>query len=856
MNILNKLTIKHLKMNKKRTIVSIIGIILSTALMVGIGLLLSSFREAMITDVKQYNGDYNAKIKDVESYRLSVIENNTNVDKTIYRGYIGYSKMNDETFDLYKLFGVNDDYMKHFNLIEGELPSNDNEIVISSYLRDRPNSNLKVGDTLKLNIGDRYVGKEPVKDLTVYNEGEYLKDTVLKSYKIVGVIDRDIYEDGELGCFIYTKSDNQDKLDVFVTYKNVSKTYKYSKGISTALGIKYNSDEYYSRVSYNITLLSLYGASSYNNLMSGMSSMLAIMLGLVSVACVIVIYNSFAISVMERKKQFGLFSSIGATRSQLRKTVLYEGLIVSVIGIPLGILSAYLGIGVVLVIMNNLLKDAINLDLTLTTYPLFIIIPIIFMIITIFISAFIPAKKASKISPIEAIRLNDDIKIKGKKVKSPKWIRKMFGVEGDIAYKNMKRNKKKYRITVISLFISIVMFISFSGFMQYSLFGINGYISVPKLDIALTYNPKNCDQKVIDDLRKNVDVKKSSEFSYLSFYTESDISKLNSDRYTEFLNDNGFSLNQNDVAVIVLSDDDFKDYIKSFGKNEEKPVLYNNYNGIIYGENSRKSYNIDKYNNDTMNIDLAVATYNDTSNSNEMKDVSKTTYVSTISDFYVSSKEFFGLDLYAANRGLNIVLSDSMANEYNLYKNYEGDINKFVMIEAPSYKNFSKAVDEYKEKGKMDNISYENIREEMKVLKNFVLAVKILVYGFIALVTLIGITSVFNTINTSIALRRKEFAVLRSIGLTPKGFNKTLRFESLFFGLKSLVYAIPTSIVIVYFMYLSMKNIIEMKSILMPWGGILISVVGVFVVITISMTYATKKVKHDNILDAIREENI
>jgi putative ABC transport system permease protein len=106
------------------------------------------------------------------------------------------------------------------------------------------------------------------------------------------------------------------------------------------------------------------------------------------------------------------------------------------------------------------------------------------------------------------------------------------------------------------------------------------------------------------------------------------------------------------------------------------------------------------------------------------------------------------------------------------------------------------------------------------------------------------------------ALRRKEFAVLRSIGLTPKGFNKTLYFECLLFGLKSLFYALPVSFGVLYLIHLSMNNMVELNMFLIPWGSIIVSVFGVFIVIGLSTLYATRKLKKENILDAIREENI
>lgn len=856
MNILNKLTQKHLVMNKKRTIVTIIGIILSTALMVGIGLLLSTFREVMIEDIISYKGDYNARITDVSKNNISIINNNTNVKKYITRNYLGYDKINynEEIIEYFKVYSITPKYMEHLTIVSGRLPENSKEVVIPEYLYEEYPDELKIGNTLNLSLGDRYYEDNPITDLSTYSPGEYLKNRKDYQFTIVGVIKKDYYEDNDVGCYIYTTDIDSDRMDIFITYKKVNKSYDLTKNIAKNLGIVPDSREYYQKIEYNDTLLALYGVSGYDNLIGSMASMLIIMLTLVSIACIIVIYNSFAISVMERKKQFGLFSSIGATKNQIKKTVLYEAAIVSIIGIPLGILSAYLGIYIVIFIMNNLISDAFGMTFHLSTYPTFVIIPIIFMILTIFISASIPAKKASKISPIEAIRLNDDIKIKSKKVKSPKWVKKIFGIEGDIAYKNMRRNKKKYRITVVSLFISIVLFISFSGYVSYLITGTNSYLAMPEVDIIVNYDEKLSDQTVIDSIKNNQDVVDYMEYSTVHAYTDTSLFDTYTQKYQKFLQENNY-LNESDndpsdILFIILNNDNYQTYLDLIGEKEPLPILYNNFNGIVYTSNTRKSYNLSRYDHKAKEINILKENYD--------KENDKLGYTNLfkISNYYLSDNKYIGLGVFDEIQEDIIIISKDMALNYGLINETDQNRATTIHIKAPKYQNIDALIEKYQTEGNTSHIYYFNIKEEMKMTNNLITAIKILVYGFITLVTLIGITSVFNTINTSIALRRKEFAVLRSIGLTPHGFNKLLRFESLFFGLKSLLYALPVSFGIIYLMHLSMRNIVEIDMILIPWKSILMAIILVFVVIAISMTYATRKIKKENILDAIREENI
>lgn len=859
MNILNKLTIKHLTMNKKRTIVSIVGIILSTALMVGIGLLMSTFRELLIKDVQTYNGSYNASIIDVSKSKLDIISNNSNVSDVYYKQYMGYAYIKSSSYSnadmpYYKLYGASSEYLNKLKLTSGRLPKSSNEIVISSELSENSNANLKIGDSITLNLGDRYSDGKIIND-DEYTDGETLTTNDTKTYTIVGVVSHDVLESYSIpGYDVFTKADTSCKnaLTVFIEYKNPAKAYKVTPTIASSIGLKSldSTGETYSEISYNDSLLSMYGASKYNNIISSMYGMLAIMLGLVSIACIIVIYNSFAISVLERKKQFGLFSSIGATRKQIRKTVLFEAIVVSLIGIPLGIAGAYLGIWIVSLIMNNLIGDALGVKIVLSTYPVFIIIPVLFMIVTILISAFIPAKKASKISPIEAIRLNDDIKIKGKKVKAPKFVEKLFGIEGTIAYKNMKRNKKKYRITVVSLFISIVLFVSFSGYLKYTLSGTENYLDVPNFDVEVDY-ANTVDNKIIDTIKNNQDVKEYVTYKMLSLYSTTDFNKMYSQKYQDFLKNNSIA-SSNEVIVLVLDNKTYNNYLKTIGKKVAKPILYNNYSGIIYSKKARTSYVISKYSDTRENINISESYY--TSDADEQAGNPSYKTLMTFDDYYVTDKDFLSLEALSASTYPIIILNQNQATKLDLTK-----VNNSLIIKAPSYNNLDKEIKNIIKNNSFNDSSYfnyNNIAEQMKMMKNVILVLKILIYGFITLVTLIGVTSVFNTINTSIALRRKEFAVLRSIGLTPSGFNKILCFESLFFGLKSLLYGLPVSFGVLYLIHLSMHSMVNVEYLLIPWPSIIIATIGVFIVIGLSTIYATKRMKKENILEAIREENI
>ena len=849
MSILNRLTIKNLRLNKKRTIVTIIGIILSTALMVGIGLLFSSFQDLMIRDTIGYSGKYEANYSDVDLDKLNNIK-----DKGFtyfYEKPIGFSKI--ESSNEYKPYmyitSVNKEYFDELKLIEGSFPKNENEAVISNHVITNGGLNYKVGDIVTFKYGKRNIEGNGTLANSEFVDGEFLTNEGTHTYKIVGIVERSNFENySACGYTAFTLDVNNDKgsVNLYVMFNKNKKIIKQSEELAKRLN--YDND-----INYNSTLLALYGESTYGNVMTTMVSMMMIMLALVSIGCIIVIYNSFAISVMERKKEFGLLSSIGTTKRQLSHTVFFEAVFVGVIGIILGILGAYIGIGCVVLVINNLIGDMLEYKLHLVTNPLFIIIPVIFMIIVIGVSAFIPSRRASKVSPIEAIRQNDDIKINKKKIRTSKLVNKLFGIEGEIALKNIKRNKKKYRVTIVSLFISIVLFISFSSYMNYTLNTASSVMGEVPYDYQISYfgDDPNNDKEALDKINEIV---KSSDVKEYVSYSVSNLSIIGnytySDEYLDFYKsaygDDGIkalnNLKYQYISILVLDDNSYNKYKKLIGIDNDSVILLNKFKGVSYGNNKRVNYDIPVINNGNINIKIC--------NFDNDEDVDTTKYCNkNIDNIFVTNKSFDLIEEFSymsdfkliVNKKLYDNISDSGTHytQYNIISDNTDNIDKLT-----------------KELDKYDNVNYTNIKEAMKQANNMILVVKILMYGFIGLITLIGVTSVFNTISTSMALRKREFAVLRSIGLTRKGFNKILFFESLFFGLKSLIYAIPVSLGVTIIIHYALADMMSINSIVIPWKAIIISIVSVFVIVLLTMMYSTSKIKKHNIIEQIREENI
>ena len=848
MSILNRLTIKNLRLNKKRTIVTIIGIILSTALMVGIGLLFSSFQDLMIRDTIGYSGKYEAKYNDVDLIKLNDIKNKNFT--YFYEKPIGFSKI--ESSNEYKPYmyitSVNREYFNELKLIEGSFPKNENEIVISNHVITNGGLNYKVGDIVTFKYGKRNIEGNDTLANSELVDGEFLTNEGTYTYKIVGIVERSNFESySASGYTAFTVDVNSDKgnVNLYVMFNKNKKIIKQSEELAKKLN--YNGD-----INYNSTLLALYGESTYGNVMSSMGGMIVIMLSLVSIGCIIVIYNSFAISVMERKKEFGLLSSIGATKRQLSHTVFFEAVVVGVIGIILGIIGAYIGIGCVILIINNLISDMLEYKLHLVTNPLFIIIPVIFMIIVIGVSAFIPSRRASKVSPIEAIRQNDDIKINKKKIRTSKLVLKLFGIEGEIALKNIKRNKKKYRVTIVSLFISIVLFISFSSYMNYTLNTASSVMGEVPYDYQISYFGDDNNKEALDKINEIV---KSSDVKEYVSYSVGNLSIIGdyiySDEYLDFYKnaygDDGIkalnNLKYQSIYILVLDDNSYNKYKKLIGLDKDSVILLNRFKGVSYGNNKRVNYDIPVINSGDINI--KICNFDD-----DEENVDTTKYCNkNIDNIFVTNKSFDLIEEFSYMDDFKLIVNKKL---YDSILDGGTDFTQFNII-SDNTNNIDKLT---KELDKYNNVNYINIKESMKQTNNLILVVKILMYGFISLVTLIGVTSVFNTISTSMALRKREFAVLRSIGLTNRGFNKILFFESLFFGMKSLIFAIPVSIGITVLIHYALADMVSISTIIIPWKYIIISIVSVFVIVLLTMMYSTSKIKKHNIIEQIREENI
>jgi len=526
MDLLKKLTIKNLKLNKKRTIVTIIGIMLSVALITAVVTMYSSMISSLIKFETYEKGDFHVAFYNVPMDKVKELQNNRKIKEVFLTQNIGYAKLENckneyKPYAFVKAFTKKSIDNLSVKLVEGRLPENENEIVIPTHLKTNGRITLNVGDNITLNIGNRVSEGQELsqKNEFIKEKSEEIINAKEKTYKIVGIIERPasniesysapgytfitfLNSENNVGksdvyCK-YTKEGLKDNIDVTASILEVNKESfrKLEKS-------DFDSEEDFNKVTDDVSKAKYeYNINSYlidletNPLSSsdvgGLGVVVAIVCGIIVFTSIFCIKNSFDISIAEKTKQYGMLKSVGATKKQIRKNVLFEATILGLIGIPLGLILGMIASSILIVISNLFIGDRLarNLKLVLKFSWVAFAVSIVLGIVTIYLSALRSARKASKISPIESIRNSSEIKIKAKKLKTPKIIRKIFGIGGEISYKNLKRNKKKYRTTVISITVSVFVFIALSYFMNLAFSEIKNELNLRDYNLSVSMATK------------------------------------------------------------------------------------------------------------------------------------------------------------------------------------------------------------------------------------------------------------------------------------------------------------------------------------------------------------------------------
>ncbi|PVX58404.1 ABC transporter permease [Bacteroides galacturonicus] len=886
MQILNRLTVRNLKLNKRRTIVTIIGIILATALLTAVATMAVSLKESVTLRSKKVDGDFHLLLYDMTDKEKESVINNRQVESYYETHEVGYGVLdgcvNDSKPYVYIEALDSDTFEKaEINVTSGRLPEDDSEIVISSHIKTNGGVKYNLGDKITFDIGDRtYNGKKLYQNDT-YREDEQLEAKQTKTYKVVGICDRLPYGEEPRtapGYSVITLANKADtslnKSDIYLRFNKKALKDRYDLtadilGVDKTLFNKLNSGKLEDKEiqtlksqldkthSYYINNSLIKYEAFYDSSVAFVYNMAAVVMVIIIITSAVCISNSFAISINQKTKQYGMLASIGATPRQIRKNVFFEAAFMGVIGIVAGIGGGLSASYILVVLSNKMLIDTFEMSIVYAPSLLGVLLSIVLAIVTIVLSALVPAIRASRMSPIMAINHSEDIKIKSKSLKTPKLIGKVWGEGGVLAYKNMKRNKRKYRVITISIALSVSTFIALYGFMSLLTESVNRYAN-DKIDLRVymsSYKSMSVDEankKVSNIVNRINNETNITDFTFArGFYASlKDEPKYSSD-YKE-VNKYEAGLAENNgyyISIISLGNEEYGKYIKKLGISKETArsggILVDNTYQYINNGNDIKYFNIyDGYKAGD------VLTYRiDTSNSSKSLDNSKSSDDTTLYDIRIvalSNERPFGYDNAYTSYGY-LIVSDDYMNRIDT-KNTDSTLLN-INCDDPD-----KAQDILVNEFNIGQNYIFNAAQERRNDEKLILTMKIFLYGFIAIVSLIGITNIFNTVTTGMELRGKEFAMLQSIGMTKKEFDKMIRLESVFYGSKALIIGVVSGTILSYVIYISAGE--SQLKYTLPLLAIVMSVIVVIILLLGIMKYSIAQIRKQNIIETIRNENI
>lgn len=949
MNLMKTLTLKNLKLNRKRTIVTIVGIILATALLSALVTLVSSFQYSMIEYQKQKDGDFHVKFSNVKMSELSEFKNNRNIESTFETMGMGFAKLdgckNEDKPYAYVMATDEAGFERGcFKLIEGRMAKNEDEIVIPRHLKTNGRIDIKVGDEITLDIGKRYDSntESVISENCAYeHDAETLTDTVTKHYKVVGIMERPGYgmEDYSAAGYTFvtysdelaaidngTKSEASEADTTLTVYSRYTKKALRNKDAVTAdiIGVDEKLFEKANKSSVEMSaeesdrFLKEMENAKYDIYMNGylisyecvfpidgsfkalftVAAVVALIIILTSVYC---IKNSFNISITEKIRQYGMLASVGATRRQIKSSVKTEAAMLGVVGIPVGTMSGILASLILVKVVNALSAGWLNFALSFHTSLPALILAVIMSIATIYFSATGSARRAAKVTPLEAIRNTKEIKIKSAKLKTPAIIGRIWGIGGVISYKNIKRNNKKYRTTVTSIVICSVTFIVISYFMSMAFSRVG--MSYASTDYNIGINMSCKKDLDIEKLSKLLSGIEGAEDYLVGAGYDFDVSKPEyTKEYGEYcgqLYDDSEDVSQ-EFLITVLDDKSYDKYASDAGiKNAAAgAILVNKGTFDVYNENSskyvKKEMELYKYKaGDT--IECGYNVYDDASsddNAAEGDTESSTDDNNAVEgDTESSTEDNSGyVDEETINNGVRKTVDVTIAgvtdkapigykgcsNTTHLFMNQKGFESLWADGKSdnelkPGNATYSAYVvaenaDEYQdtlEKETEENPEYSqisfyisNMDKQMRDEKSLFTLLGVFAYGLIVVIALIGITNIINTLSTGMELRSREFATLRSIGMTDKQFAGMVRLESVFISVKALVIGVPLGILISYLLCVMMNRMDDAIIYEPPYKAIILCIVVVIMLIYVIMKLSMTKLRHNNIIETIKNENL
>ncbi|MEG0919641.1 MAG: ABC transporter permease [Anaerovoracaceae bacterium] len=825
MNVFKKTTIGSLKKRKMRTRVTIVGVILFVATITAIVFFAASLHTYIKNDIIASGGNWSVAVENLHQGEVEAIVNTSDqgqgkFGKVTTIGY-GHMMSTDNTQKPYIYVGSYENSMKSIgdiNVKEGRLPKNDREIIVSEHLIDQIGKTYSIGSEITLDLGNRVdtakgveLGQfdryNPVRELFVTNES--------RSYKIVGVCSRTPVEPYLAPGYVAITKGGVPVAASSYTFL-IGDEYKDFKKY-----VESNPDSNY-KLHLNEELLGLVGEFGDSKLNKSMFTLCAASIILIFFGASMLLYNAFRSSAIERRRQLGIFATVGATGRQLRYTTFYEGLHYGKYGIPIGIILGLIETKILIEFLTKFtstFRSSYGTEFVLVT-PLEIFLMVIGLsCFLIFISILMPSIEVSRIDPLPT---EGDIyeQCQGEKYKTGKGLlQRKFGSPLDLGQRNYKRNRKQYSTATISLILSIVVFLGTSSFSYYLRANMNReYLDSMAYDI--TYEGANPVE---------------SEGAFVKLQGAEGVGRSIYYHVLDLLNPRGSATDKiGNYEVAVLDDESMRRYLAAnridrdsyFNSDRPKFIAVENLKVFDRRTGSYKREKLYKYNKKPSTI-----------NSYYKGDIVRMNIGAYVEEtpegvFDTVSKPMLVVSKSASAKILKVEPGDGVYSAA-LFKSEDPESTYDAMKIIIRESNLSAS-------------NLNNIYDSRNGVLGTILVLKIFSYGFIVLLSLIAIANVINTISSNIQRRRHEFATYITLGMSISDLKKMLEVETMYLAARALILGIPSGILVTILVHIRTLSKFGI-SYSLPVGSIIVCIIAVLLIVIVTMIYTTNKLKAKNL---------
>ena len=858
MKIINKLTWRHLWVNRRRTVITLFGIIISVAMVTAVFTSVGSLMRSLSDITAAYDGAWHAQYMNLQDKDVQTLSKQKNVKTIGLLADIGQMDCNtkedsgrNETSIIagnQNLFAIN-----KMKPAAGRLPNNTRELMVTKSYLQRNKLNWKVGDTVTVQTTSYPTGAQEAEA----TGGEPIVEN--RTFTVCGILEVQNQLTGMNSAFCGMDDTVAGGYTAQVQFSNLgSNTPKDIKAAAKAVYGKAVNSDWSDLYTIHTDYLMYNGVQMSDGITRALYGFVAVILLIIILASVFMIYDSFAVSYQQRARYLGMLASVGATRVQKRGSVYFEGFILGCIGIPIGILCGIGGIAVTLrALSDSFMKtvmvatgDSIRLHAVVDWK--IIVFSALVSALTIFISAWIPAHRASKITPIEALRQTNTVKVKkAKKLKTSRLRQKLFGFEDVLAVKNYKRNAKRSRTVVFALAVSVILFLSTANFTGMLTNALDNEYDGMSFDVYESVNSSDGPLSVdlVEKLNKEVSRMPGIESMRVCADNEMMVDGLDKQLTAEAKKANM----DRSVYVLGVDNDTFAALAKEAGidpsvcQDDKIPtgILINR---VQVATEKKQSLVLNPLQGSLVGQTFTGSMVGYNSEGNELY-AKYTAKVAAQMNKEASNLGSFMHPTLVVPMHSYLVHFPSVLAEDNIVS-----YARYYITAQDHDRVYTEVSDLLSDTKGISHTGYDAAAqaETMRALRIVVMTFG---YGFITLITLISVMNIINTVSSGMEERRREFAMIKSVGMTPRSFKKSIYLENIRYGVMALVWGLPVSLGLDFLMYKILGSSFD-YGYTFRWYYYLAAALAVFAVIAIALLYAVDKIKKDNIIETLKRDDI